>query len=799
MVAMEDDHNDIMPTARLFWMAQHFRIRATFQDRYELEGIDGYENFRTLPRHKVRDLKLSGDLVIEPVFFDFDGKPARPGSHMNLLASRKPSVVRRTMVAFTKAKMLDRAYKAGTTTLSETQPAPKSGRRRRVTGKLTVDVWFKQNEAAIQAACRPFYVLDPDAPVGHEKPRLGQLPLPSLGSVSTLKKDRAKIARKGFRITDLCPDVEGMTRGGRKLAPDMVAFVLPRIREVMLRPERMTLNLFRRYLGAALKKVPSMALRRAPSCGAIANLIKTLDDARVIMARFGEKEAVESRTIYTEGPEYNYPGELVLMDCWKIDLVARITDQGGWIFVSDPELKEWGVRRRLWVAIAMDACSRAILGMALGLSESTDLTRRALRMAITDKTLQCADAGCTGEPIPPIGMDGLVTDIGNAFKHPYFHVSALSLTDDVDIGPGDNPHLHGAMERFNRTEKDQALAFFTGTSFGDVITKGDYDAMGRASADVQTLGRGLWLHMSDVYNRSPHRGLDNQTPIDRFYERYSTRGAPDVYTEEAIRISMGLEFRLPVTREGVRFASNRYISGRLHSWFKEHGYAQNGKPRKLRVKVDPCDLGRISIFFDGEWHTLAGPARMRRVGLTDWLMTREALAKKHAAQAEAHAHVVAAALLKLERMGTAARLRSGVKDMSYDSKEVVDAVKRIKLRIKEDEVSMRQGAFLALDSANDEASFPATGDDLIDAIEAVDDPYVDAGAFVRDETDLGLDDVDIDQDGDPIDEVELEETYEPQVAPADPEPPVKSASGKRKPPAREPFGFLPQPSRKDNQ
>jgi transposase InsO family protein len=795
---VEDEPDDIPPTARLFWMAHHFRIRLTFVDRYELECLDGYEDPRTLPRAKVRNLLLSGDLVIEPHYFDLDGKPAKPGGHIQLLAGKSPSDLRRTMIAWTKARMFDRAHRAGKVKLYETRQAPKTERRRRRDHAVTADVWLKQNEALIHAACRPFYVLDPGAARGHEKPRLGQFALPSLGSVSTLKKDRQKMRCKGFKITDLTPKTDAMRNGGRKLADDMAAFVKVKLRQVMLRPEQMTMALFRRYLKAELRLTKSMAMRTVPSTGAIERLIETLDNARVVAAWFGEKKAVESRTIFTEGPRYTYPGEMVLMDCWKIDLVARLNEQGGWIFVSDTDLKEeWGFRRRLWVAWVIDACSRAILGLALGLSESPDLTTRALRMAVTDKTLQSRDAGCEAKPIPPFGIDGLTTDIGVSFTDPRFMVTALTLVPDADVGPGDSAYLHGLLERYNRTVKDQLMSFFTGTTFGNVMAKGDYDAMGRASADVEMLGRALWLNVCDVYNLSQHRGngdqgVGGQPPINRLDEKFNAYGAPDAYSEEQVRIAFGHDFNLPLTREGICFASNHYYSGRLQTYFRDNGRNPDGSPRKLRAKIDLCDLGRISVFFEGEWHTLAGPARMRGVGFTDWQRTRRRLKKLYGEQAAANADIVARALRKLEEMGTAARLKSQVRDMSYDSEEVVKSVNGIRLRIKENEVPMEQGRLLAFDSSSDEASFPATGidPDAEQDIEQTEYPYADAGTGERVESDMGLDNSDIDVDGDRLEPVEYGDDE------SDPEPPKPKAPPAR--PAAKPLAFLPQPTRRND-
>ena len=100
---------------------------------------------------------------------------------------------------------------------------------------------------------------------------------------------------------------------------------------------------------------------------------------------------------------------------------------------------------------------------------------------------------------------------------------------------------------------------------------------------------------------------------------------------------------------------------------------------------------------------------MRRVGLTAWLELRRQLAQRYRDQYAVRAHIVAAALLQLQRMGTEARLKYQVRDMGYDSHEVWEAVNRVALRIKEDETPTVPGALHAFDVSSTEASFLTSG------------------------------------------------------------------------------------------
>lgn len=786
MISTIADRNEVPPTARLFWVGHYFRIKATYLDRYELECVDGYDLRRTLPRAHVAALKHCGDLDVEPYYYDLSGKPAGTSNAAALLHGQPMKEQRFAMVHFIVGNEAIKDYGAGKVALYETR-LPDSNRRRRQTGKVTLDVWLAENSARLYKLCRPYFLLDPDAPQALEKPRRGQPGPPELGSASSLKKTIQKMRRKGFKITDLLRDVEGMRNGGRKMAPDMAAFVRAQIRTFLLRPERPSMAMFRRHLRATLNDMPAMKHRSVPSPGAIENLIEDLPDARVIASLFGIDVMEHQRTIRSKGPEFTRIGERIIMDCWKIDQVSLVKTGDGWMLVNEDLEEEWGVRRRLWICAAIDACSRAILGFSLGYSENSDLTVNTLRMVVSDKTLWAADAGCKAPPPPPVTPESILTDAGDAFTPPQFHMRALQLTKDVDIGPAGKKHLRGMKERFFRSIKEMVLAYFTGTTFGNVVAKGDYDSMGRASLEVGDLGRGLFRYINDVYHLSSHRGLDEQPPIDRFNETYGHSGAADLLTDEEIKVVFGIDIELPVTHQGCWFAGHHYWSGTLGVHFA------NKRIKRIRAKVDPLNLGRLIGWIDGAWVTLAGPPHMHRVGMTGWLQTYASLKAKHRAQAAIHYDIVAAALRRLEQMGTKARLEARVLDLGYDSESIAKAANGVRIRFVERANPTTPGALLAIGSSSREASYETLfdPDDLL-AMPIVDQDE-DAPA-VREETDLGLDDANIDQDG------EIIEADEDEAVPVDqeqrPKPKrIKPPPAPRPPP--QPLDFLPAPKRKD--
>lgn len=223
----------------------------------------------------------------------------------------------------------------------------------------------------------------------------------------------------------------------------------------------------------------------------------------------------------------------------------------------------------------------------------------------------------------------------------------------------------------------------------------------------------------------------------------------------------------------------------------------------LRCKVDPLDLGQVLAWIEGAWVRLAGPDHMVGVDMTSWVDTCARLKAKHGAQAALHYDIVAKALRRLREMGTTARLKANVEDMSLDSDAITKAANGIRIHFVERAKAQVEGKLLATDSGSAEASFMTSGTEGnhidLDFQEAVAiSPPEDERAFPRPNTELGLDDGDIDLDGDvleddPVDDNEVDLDFDTAEQPLEPviEPPPLPAS-----PNNATSSFLPQPKRR---
>jgi hypothetical protein len=477
--------------------------------------------------------------------------------------------------------------------------------------------------------------------------------------VTQLKDNFRKFRDPGFGIVQFV-DCYANCGSGPKLAPETQMVMADVCYELYARNTRFSPSMVLQAIAADLTVKANKAVK-GPCLETLARFLSTLDQGRLMLARFGFKKAREVKGNNAKGPKYTRVGEMVLMDCWKIDIVVLLKRCGVWMSLSVEERKLWGVRRRVWVCAALDSATRVVLGMAFGLSESPELSRRVLRMIGSDKSAEAEATGCMAPPPSPVGIEGLRTDSGIAFRHGYFVAAALTLVDHLKVGIVGKPWRNGLMERFFRTPKEQLLPYFSGLTFGNPQARGDFDAMADASATLDVFGDAMFRFFNDVYRLREHRGLDGQPPFNRMEEAVETTGIKESPSDDLQLVAFGLEGELPLTSQGLTANGIEYKAVWLGNIFSSKVHT------KMRVKVDPCNLGRIAVMWEGAWQIVDGPPEFDGVGLTVWKRTKEQLHRRYGEQAAVNFPIVAQTLLDLREMGARERLKAKILDMTYDS------------------------------------------------------------------------------------------------------------------------------------
>jgi hypothetical protein len=118
----------------------------------------------------------------------------------------------------------------------------------------------------------------------------------------------------------------------------------------------------------------------------------------------------------------------------------------------------------------------------------------------------------------------LFVDNGSAYRSHHLEVVCAKIGATLIHARAYHPQAKGKQERFFRTVRMQLLP---------TLTPADL-----SSLDV--LNRRLWSWVEGEYHRNPHRGLDGETPLDKWAAvadevRYLGEGLDDLFLNEARR------------------------------------------------------------------------------------------------------------------------------------------------------------------------------------------------------------------------------------------------------------------------
>jgi putative transposase len=308
--------------------------------------------------------------------------------------------------------------------------------------------------------------------------------------------------------------------------------------------------------------------------------------------------------------------------------------------------------------------------MKVAAGVSAELAIETLEMVVTPKRRYADAVGAGSEWEHHGSPECIVHDQGAAFMSGIFRRAIIDLGCDPDAPPAGLAWLRGTIERAFRTVEGQALAPFTGRSFGSIDAKGDYDPASRASLTIEELCQVLVRWVVDVYHNTPHAGLGGETPNNawsRLVSKFGIIPAPDRHVRRAI---FGTDLMRTVTARGVRCLGLFYNCVELQAHRRHHGDAD------MEVKLDPSDLGHVSVRLGAGW--VAVPCM--RSGFDDvptdiWLAASTDLRRRYLADAKLTDAIVAAAIRDAWEMARKAQLRSGIM-ATRPSQEQLDAVER---------------------------------------------------------------------------------------------------------------------------
>lgn len=290
----------------------------------------------------------------------------------------------------------------------------------------------------------------------------------------------------------------------------------------------------------------------------------------------------------------------VEIDEYTMDLNVFLEETGILRFLSEAQKRVFGLdgrATRLVISAAIDVHTRCIVALKFSTAPSAMLLKETVEMIFTEKT-RISDAVAELSWIMSGRPETIVLDRGPAYiaNETYDVLAELGITNQG--APAGMPWLRGFIERLFRTIHMQLLQRFAGRTFSDVVQKGEYNAEGRTSVNLEDLLALMARWIVDIYHNQPHTGLNGATPYQAWVQA-TAASKPRRMTRSDMRMTFGIRDTRKVSRTGI-------VVGKVDYWCDEIG-GLIGK--ELEIAWWRGDVGTIEVRL--------GPDRWLTVQATD--------------------------------------------------------------------------------------------------------------------------------------------------------------------------------------
>lgn len=340
-----------------------------------------------------------------------------------------------------------------------------------------------------------------------------------------------------------------------------------------------------------------------PTIALVQRLVKSIHPYDVCVARFGKEYARKKFRTVVQNRITSAPLERVEIDHTRLDLF--IFDEVSGTTYGRP-----------WLTVCIDDYTRCVLGFSISFDYPSDMTvHRCLKQVFLPKIELLKDYPSIENDWPAHGvMTQLVVDNGWEFHSKALRNTCTSLGIEIHRAPRRTGWFKGKVERFFGTLNAGYVHKTPGTSFSNIIEKGDYNPEKYTIKTYKELHEDLYKWLVDVYHQDFHSGID--TSPDKMWKRSISQ--EEIYLTrlpENIDIMFGKTDSRKLSHKGVRNKSLYYNSAELNDL--RHRYGDNCD---VDILYNDGDLGRIIVFIKGENHSYTVPALDQEYadGLTTW-------------------------------------------------------------------------------------------------------------------------------------------------------------------------------------
>lgn len=273
------------------------------------------------------------------------------------------------------------------------------------------------------------------------------------------------------------------------------------------------------------------------------------------------------------------PLERAEIDHTRLDLIVLDDDTGG----------ELG---RPNITACIDVHTRMVLGINISFEDPSYYTvQRCLRDCILPKAdLNERLPGLVNE-WPSYGLiDNLVCDNALEFQGTSLEKAGDALAMTIMNAPAKTPQAKGIIERFFGSLNAAIAHQAPGTTFSNIIQKGDYNSQKEARVSFSVIEKAIFKWIVDVYHQRPHPALDQMSPVDKWKESARTEEIRVQDDSIDLDVLLGRALNRTLTHDGVQFKGLKYTSPELKKLRRLHGAKLN-----VEIRVNDDDLGSLWV------------------------------------------------------------------------------------------------------------------------------------------------------------------------------------------------------------
>lgn len=218
-----------------------------------------------------------------------------------------------------------------------------------------------------------------------------------------------------------------------------------------------------------------------------------------------------------------------------------------------------------WLTLAIDVKSRMIVGFYLSFNTpSSHSVLQCLKQAVLPKEEILLKFDGFRNAWPAYGIPDLIAlDNGMEFHSDALKKTCFEMAIQILFCPAATPWTKPFIERVFRTLAKGLIHTLPGTTFSNIIERGDYASEEEAVIDIKTLTHLITKWIVDIYHVTPHRGLGGNTPLAVWNESAKTRIIELPVNALEIEVMAGIPARRTLFHYGIELEGLHYNDKKL--------------------------------------------------------------------------------------------------------------------------------------------------------------------------------------------------------------------------------------------